>query len=81
MIPDKLDVFFAVYERELARAVAKYPTEYGYAPEQAKTVAVKMRKALIERTYNHGGYGFSWTCKALGIKHTRKAIEAYLTTP
>lgn len=77
----KLDTFFSIYTKELARAAEKYPDRYAFRPDQAQIVSDKMRRAVLQRTYNHDGYAFAWTCKALGIKHTRRAIGEFLTTP
>jgi len=78
IIDAKLDGFMAVYAEELPRVIKENPDEYAYPVSLAPTVVERMRKAIEERTYNHGGLAFKATCKRLGIKHTRKAIKMFL---
>lgn len=74
----QLDTFMKVYEESLAEAVVKYPDDYKYPVSEAPAVAVKMRQAILTNTYNHDSKGFKIATKKLGIKHTRKAIEAFI---
>lgn len=74
----KLDQFMAVYTPALERAVIDHPDEYPWPVENVPVVAARMRAAIEKGTYNHSGYAFKGACKALGIKHTRKAIAAFL---
>lgn len=75
-----LDRFMAEYEPALYNAVRKHPEEYGFPLESVPIVAARMRTAFERGSYNHEGSGIKAACKALGIKHTRKAIEGFLTT-
>lgn len=54
--------------------------EYHYGPEGVEIVVDKMMRAIASNpnSVNYGGNGFRLTCKLLGIKHTRKAIFAFL---
>lgn len=54
--------------------------EYKYAAERnlPMDLARKMMNSLAEGTGNKDGKGIVRTCKALGIKHTYKAIQQYL---
>lgn len=45
------------------------------------SLAQKMTVGLIAGKAHHGGEGIKRACKAVGIKHTRKAILAFLTVP
>lgn len=45
-----------------------------------EALADKMLDAMIFGTANHTGLGFRRACKAVGIKHTRAAIRAYLAS-
>ena len=76
-----LTAFMALYEPALL-AVVSAPDRSGYAygPEQVPQVAAKMSAALASGSYNHDGAALKRTCRALAIPHTRKAIEAYLTS-
>lgn len=76
--PEKLAAFMEVYEPALAQAAMTYPKEYGFIAAEVPFVAERIRFSLKRGTYNHDGRAFKATCKALGIKHTRTAIEAYL---
>jgi hypothetical protein len=93
MNPAKLAQFRAEYEKQLDIAVRNHPEEYPWAEtmtvhgnvahntQPAKTVhevADKMMAAIEYGSYNHDGRAFKETCKVLGIKHTRKAINEFL---
>lgn len=72
-----LDIFMLIYQHELEQVVQQYPEEYGYPVDAVPGVAAKMRVAFIAGTYNKDGRAIARTCKRLGIKHTRKALDAY----
>lgn len=72
------ELFAAEYERQLRRAVETRPDQYCWPVEQVPAVAAKMMAAWDRRAANKDGLATVWTCKALGIKHTYTAIEAYL---
>jgi len=83
----KFEAFAVAYRKGLKEAVeldmgkAPEKREYAYTVEQVPIVVEKMLKAMREnpRSVNYGGSkGFARTCKTLGIKHTMKAIFAYL---
>ncbi len=74
----KLDQFMGVYEPALREAVTHYPNEYLWPVEQVPIVAARMRAAIERNSHNHDGHAFKGACKALGIKHTRKAIDQFL---
>jgi len=54
--------------------------EYAYSASRCtpEGLAVKMTDSMIANTANHEGAGFRKACKAVGLKHTRTAIRAYL---
>jgi hypothetical protein len=79
VIPIKLDLFTAVYPLKLKEAHTARPDLYAFPAEEVPTVAARMVEAVRRGSYNHEGPAFKATCKALGIPHTRKAIEAFLT--
>ena len=71
--------FSAVYLESLRRAVAEKPEMYGPAVAADPTRChANMMVAFRKGTYNHDGYAIKLACKTLGIKHTRKAIDAFL---
>ena len=85
--------FMAVYGEELERATREHPADYRWAHAPtivhgncgnttfpARTVAqvaANMRLAILSGGYSHDGRAFKATCKRLGIKHTRRAIQAF----
>lgn len=77
--PKALDSLMVAYLPALMDAVINYPNEYGFPPEKVPLVADKMRAAFERGSYNHDGRAIRAACKVIGIKHTRKAIEEYLT--
>ncbi len=77
----KLATFVETYRAQLRVAVEKWPEYYvWYSRDGISTdeVADRMAKAFESGSYNHDGNAIKLTCKALGIKYTRKAIEAFL---
>jgi hypothetical protein len=54
--------------------------EYRYAANHSTPaeLAGRMTNSLFNGTANKDGKGIKLTCKALGIKHTYKAIQEYL---
>ena len=59
----------------------KNDAEYAYSASKTtpKVLAEKMTVGLIGGTANHEGAGVKRACKAVGIKHTLKAIRQFLT--
>ncbi len=81
MNAERFKLFGAAYLDGLTAAVKANPEEYGYGPEGVPTVVARMLAAISAKgpgSVNLDGGGFRRACKALGIKHTRKAITAYL---
>lgn len=72
------------FERELTKAYellfANDP-EYGYAAKRhtPQSLAVKMTAGLADKSANKDGSGIKMACKAVGIKHTWKEIQSYLS--
>lgn len=79
--PQQLERFMAIYAPALVKVVIMYQREYAYPVSEVPGVVVKMRRAFEEGSYNKDGRAIAATCRALNIKHTRKAIEAFLTSP
>lgn len=82
MNAEKFERFSAAYLTGLHAAVLADPEAYGFA-DIVPHVADKMLTSMAENPMgvNYDGGGFKRACKALGIKHTRKAIFAYLEVP
>lgn len=68
-------MFCATYRSALADAFRDFPEEYRGSLE---TTYNKMVDAFGKGTYNKDSRAIKATCKNLGIKHTYKAIKAYL---
>ena len=80
MNPEKFAKFSATYRASLEDAVTAHAEKYAWPVEDAPKVAGKML-AVMEanpRGVNYDGDGMKRTCKALGIKATRKAIFEFL---
>lgn len=76
----KLDNFMVVYEKHLTQCVAESPDRYSWVNKLTVRVVVeRMRPAIIGGSFDKGSESFKRTCKELGIKHTYKAIKAFLT--
>ncbi len=79
--------FANAYREGLKLAVETHPSDYGWAAtgnpleiqERVDVVSAKMLAAVEFGEYNHDGRGFKNACKIVGIKHTRSAIEAFIT--
>lgn len=77
--PNRLAHWIIKYHANLADCVRDYSTDYCYPVEHVPVVVNKMRMAIERGSYSKEGRAFKRTCKQLGIKHTYKAIEEYLT--
>ncbi len=75
-----LEAYRLAYHAGLLSAVSQPDSGYYYGPTEAPAVADKMLRSIAATPMgvNYGGDGFKNACKALGIKHTRKAILAYI---
>lgn len=73
-----LEKFMEVYAVELPKAITNYPEEYGYPVSEVPVVLGRMKAAFERGSYNHNSRAIKATCKALGIKYTRREIEAFL---
>lgn len=78
MNTERLSTWNATYGEMLNKAIREHPEKYSYGPEDVAPVVAKMQHAFSDGTFNHDGYAIKLTCKAVGIKHTRKAILAFL---
>lgn len=73
-----LEEFGRVYSIELLQAVIDHPEEYSWPIENVPQVATKMLTAILQNNFNKESRAIKATCKLLGIKHTYKAIDAYI---
>jgi hypothetical protein len=88
MNQEKFKTFSEAYKKGLLEAVTAKPEDYftqGATPEQyAEVVGKKMLDHIGGGRHfgvSYDSTGFKKACKALGIKHTRKAILEYLEIP
>ena len=76
-----IDKFMTVYEKHLEQCVTELPDRYAWVGKLTVRVVVdRMRPAIVGGTFDKGSEAFKRTCKELGIKHTYKAIKAFLAT-
>ena len=75
---ERFALFAAVYRIELERAVIDHPEEYGYPVEAVPVVVGRMLDAIRAHTFNKDSRALKATCKAFGLKHTYKALYAWL---
>lgn len=73
--------FIVIYTEKLREAVAKHPEVYRYTQAEVPAVVDRMREAFVRGSYNHDGLAIRNTCKAVGIKPTRTALEAFFLAP
>jgi len=82
MQQDRLDTLIGHFADILPRMMNTYPADYAYDKAHVPGVVARIRRA-IDTDGNVNGISLNshtWhaTCKALGIKCNRKAINAYL---
>ncbi len=70
-----LQLFIAAYGRRLRQAMIDSPGEYRGSYE---TIFPRMAAAIERGTFNKDQKTFRAVCKDLGIRHTYKAIKAFL---
>jgi hypothetical protein len=72
--------FMGVLADQYAVLFKEQPQVYSLAAQRYSPsgLAEKMTMSLKKREGDKDGEGIKRTCKALGIPHTYKAIEAYL---
>ena len=70
--------FLDTYYQELKRARREHPEEYRWPESEIFEVSARMEAAILRGTFNKDSRAFRATCKRLGIKHTYKAINAFL---
>lgn len=74
--------FRAAYRVAIERAVREHPEVYADTVTRDLDAFTDRWVAAVESgAYSHSGVAMRWTCKALGIPHTRKAIAAFLGQP
>jgi hypothetical protein len=78
MNEERFALFGAVYRVELERAVKEHPEEYGWPVENVPVVVDRMMAAIRAETFNKDSRAIRATCKAFGLKHTYKALRAWL---
>jgi hypothetical protein len=76
--PENFALWCNEYAKQLPLAVVKYPENYSWPLENAPMVAEKMNAAFERGSYNYDSHAIKMTCKALGLKHTKTAIEGFL---
>jgi len=73
--PDQVFRFFAAYYAELDHAFATVPENYTGSIDNTYN---RMCYAILDGSFSKESVPFKSACKVLKIKHTYKAIQAYL---
>lgn len=74
-----LDNFMTIYEKHLTQCLAEEPDRYAWVGKLTVRIVVdRMRPAIVGGTFDKRSEAFKRTCNELGIKHTYKAIKAFL---
>lgn len=69
------DNFLALYMKNLIKAKNKYPEMYNWNDGvDVLEVFRRMSDAFKRGTYDRHSHAIKWTCKEIGIPHTRDAI-------
>jgi hypothetical protein len=72
---------FAVpYTRHLEACVRRRPDEYCYTLEEVPDVVRRMTLAFTAGTYNADGLAIRATCRELGLKPSRRALERFFNS-
>jgi hypothetical protein len=75
---DYLEDFMVIYTKQLGIALQEHPDEYAYGAVELPKVLEWMRAAIIKGSFNKDSRAIKATCRALGIKHTYKAIGEFI---
>lgn len=79
MPTNNLQIFTETYTEKLTECVREMPDEYAFPESRVPLVVEKMTAAIQAGTFNHDGHAIRRTCRALGIKYTRKAIVEFVS--
>lgn len=74
---ERVLLFITRYEPHLRDCQREMPEQYGFSDKHIPVVVGRMRISFLQGSYNHDGPAIKRTCRELGIKHTRKAMEAW----
>lgn len=78
MNQQRFDQFVTLYAEKLTQLRNDRPKEYVWPVADLPAVIGRMTEAIRKGSFNKDGLAFQATCKALGIPHTYKAINAFL---
>ena len=70
--------FKLIYGINLKKDHNQFPGKYSFPENEILIVWERMCDAINKFSFNKDSHGFKWTCKALGIPHTYKAISEFL---
>lgn len=73
-----LDLWMQVFAEKLKEAIQQHPELYVYPLAEAEFVIHRMRGAFQRGSYNKDSHAIKAACKHFNIKHTYKAISAFL---
>lgn len=78
MNKERVDLFAAVYKIELKKARENFPEFYSWPETDLDLVFNRMMDAVLRGSYNKDGQALKATFKAFGLRHTYKALNAFL---
>lgn len=73
-----LDIYLTTYKKHMKAVRIEKPEYYAWPMDQLDIVAQRMCEAITKGNYNKDSLAFRRTCKELGLKHTYKAIGAFI---
>jgi len=78
--PGNYQCFVDEYKKQLEHAVKTRPDEYAWPMSEFDAVLARIENAIKLGRFNKESSAFKATCKALGIKHTYRAIDEFILT-
>lgn len=72
-------LFQAVYRASLTQALRDNPIEYAWPADHIPQIAERMADGLLNGRANKDGEAIRRTCRLLGIKHSYRAIRAFMS--
>jgi len=74
-----METWMREYEKQLRAAIVAYPDLYRITLETLPEFLPRLRESFLPgNSFNKDSIAVKWTCKALGIKHTYKAIAHFI---
>ena len=72
--------FLQTYTKCLEASITAHPEKYSYGMDKVPVMVYRFLNAMKDGTYSNDGETFRAACKALGIKSTYKAVNAFIAS-